>query len=86
MRTSYQSIETTVRIIINEELQRNEKYFLTIFEIFENDEDFQNRECRFVRKFRERKLKREIASAFKKKKHVMKKRMQNHEMIKKRRL
>jgi hypothetical protein len=40
MRTSYQRFEITVRVIINEESQRNERYFLTTFETFKNDEDF----------------------------------------------
>ncbi len=58
---------------------------MTIFEIFENDEDFQDRECRFVRELRERELKREFASIIREERHVMKKRIQNHEMIKERR-
>jgi hypothetical protein len=39
MWASYQRARTTVRLIINEEFQQNEEYFLTIVEIFENDED-----------------------------------------------
>jgi hypothetical protein len=39
MWTSYQRAQTIVWLIINKEFQRNEKYSLTIVEIFKNDEN-----------------------------------------------